>query len=115
MALSSKFRREVSSDNEAGTPAAPEDSAFAKSWPTLHAFLTETAWEDGSPRETAKISVWCEGGYWKGAINDQDREMSAYTSKTTFKGVLDSLEKGLVNDTLDWRRWTTTTRKGKRG
>lgn len=113
MALSNKHRREVSANDAIGTPAAEADTAFAKSWPTLHAFLTETAWEDGSPRETAKLSVWCEGGYWKGAINDQDAEASAYTSKTSFKAVLDSLEKGLVNDSLDWRKWTNTTRRKK--
>lgn len=88
-----------------GTPAA-SDEAFAKKYPTLAAYLTDTAYEDGSARRTATMTVFAEEGLFKASINDREQSRSAFMAADTFTGLLDRLEKGLQADRLDWRTWT---------
>jgi hypothetical protein len=42
-------------------------------------------------------------GVWKAAVHDRDRAVSAFLSGKTLTSLLASLEKGLVEDSLEWR------------
>lgn len=80
------------------------DAVFLKAYPQVFAYLADTAWEDGSSRETATLTVFVEEGVFKACLNDRATGRSGWVSGATFTGVLKSLESGLVSDDLAWRR-----------
>lgn len=80
------------------------DAAFTKTYPTLHAYLADTTWEDGEERETATVTLFVEEGLFKICLNDRALGRSAWLSGHTFTGLLKGLEAGLLSDELQWRR-----------
>jgi len=79
------------------------DGKFTDKHPTLVEFLTRVVWEDGSPREKGSVFVFIEDGMVKACLNDKDSLQVAFVSSVTFAGLWEALEKGLRDDTLDWR------------
>lgn len=82
---------------------AQEDAVFAKKYPALAEFLSVEAWDESTERVRGTISVFWEEGSFKASVNDRDAEQVAFVSKGTFVGLLESIEKGLQADSLDWR------------
>jgi len=81
------------------------DEQFAKKYPALAEFLSLDDWGEDQVRERGTFTVFYAEGLFKASLNDKDGERSAYVSKSTFAGILDALEKGLVKDDHDWRKW----------
>lgn len=71
--------------------------------PKLVEYCTEECWDDGSPRETATVLVFSEGGMWKGCINDRALARKGWASGATLEALLIAFEAGLVSGALDWR------------
>lgn len=86
------------------TRIAETDSAFSKAYPALAEFLSLEAWDSETERTRGTLTVFWEEGAFKASVNDRDADQVAFVSKGTFKGLLDSIEKGLVGDSLDWRQ-----------
>ena len=82
---------------------AQEDAAFAKKYPALSEFLSVEAWDAETERIRGTISIFWEEGSFKASVNDRDADQVAFVSKGTFSGLLESIEKGLQADSLDWR------------
>jgi hypothetical protein len=82
-----------------------------ESFPALAEFLGEGKWEDGSPRATGTVLVFCEAGKLKACLNDRDSEMNAFYAADSWAGLWDGLEAKLRNGGLDWRRKGTWKRK----
>lgn len=101
--MDARFRRNGSSDNGTGTAAPPADSEFEKRYPTLWAFLTDSKWSTGEARETGSILIFTQEGQWKAMVKDKDSGYIAFVTKNTFKSLLEALERGLVEEKLDWR------------
>lgn len=112
MALSASHRREMVGP-ASGLPAAGEDSKVLKAYPTLQSYMRETAWETGEKRETATLMLFCEEGRWKGMLNDRDASCVVFVSGDDVAAVLASLEKGLVNGSLDWRASRSDQKRAK--
>lgn len=87
------------------------DDGFTKKYPTLHMYLTDAAWEDGSSRECSTISLFVEEGRFKAAMNDKALKRSVYVAADTLTGVLQALEKAVGSPEADWRAWGKNTRK----
>lgn len=79
------------------------DPAFFKKYPALAEFLSLEAWDEQTARERGTLTLFWEEGCFKLAVNDRDSEQTTFLSKGTFLGVLESLEKGFKEDSLDWR------------
>lgn len=103
VAMAEKLRRTGPSNNGTGKETPPEDSEFSKKFPTLFAFLTETAWEGGDSREPGSVLIFTQEGSWKAMIKDKDSGQIAFVTKGTHKTLLEALERGLAEDKLDWR------------
>jgi len=79
------------------------DAAFAGDYPTLHEYLFQTAWADGSFRHTSTLSVFTDNGIMKVVINDRDNNRSAFFTGKTWRDIFDKLEAALAGETVDWR------------
>lgn len=97
-------------DNPAQNQPKYDDEAFAKKYPYLAEFLQREWWsEDKSlpvnqrARDKGSIILFCEEGMFKACLSDKDAGAVAFISKKVFTGLLEAIEKGLREDTLDWR------------
>lgn len=88
---------------ESGSGKKPESCALSKSYPTVCEFLSSVTWPDGSPRVTGTITLLCELGTLKAALNDRDASASAFVSANSFTTLLKAIEAGLSDGSLDWR------------
>ena len=99
----SRPRRQSARKAVAGAPAADRDTGLLKPFGSLQEFMLETAWEDGADRLTATVLLFAEEGLWKLMVNDRDSEAVAFVSGPDARSVFASADKGLAEDTLDWR------------
>jgi len=79
------------------------DPFFAEKYEALHEYLCLTAWEDGSTRQTSTISLFVDNGQWKARLNDREDGLVAFVAADGFIALLEALESGLRDGTLDWR------------
>lgn len=79
-------------------------SAFGEGYPALWEYLTLAAWDDGKPRQTATLTVFCEEGVVKLCLNDRDQDRSGWVSAATVETALERLDADLREDEVDWRR-----------
>lgn len=100
-------------DNGTGTESAPADQEFAKKYPTLFAFLSDARWSSGEARETGSVLIFCQDGQFKAMVKDKDSGYIAFVTKGTFKTLLEAIERGLVEEKLDWRVDAFKTKKKK--
>lgn len=86
-------------------PAIPfSDPAFAADYPTLHAHLTQTRWDDGSSRLPSTVLLFLEpSGEMKACLNDRANCRSCFITGETVEAILAAIEHALLNDTADWR------------
>lgn len=97
------------SDGGKGKGKPNVDKAFAEKYPYLWAFLSAGAWEDGTSRQTATLTLFADAGVWSAAFTDRDTDQTCWGSALTLEGLLESLE-SRVQDPGSWRR-----RKGRPG
>jgi len=71
--------------------------------PTLHQFLSDERWDDGSARVPGTLLLFCECGRYKACLNDRDGGRSVFVSADAVEAILDALEAGLQDDSLPWR------------
>lgn len=94
-----------------GSAGGKSDCKTLKKFPVLLSYLEDDAYEDGSKRERAKVSIFIEQGHVKAALNDGDAKRSCYVTADSLQDVLELLEKGLKDDSVDWRAWNQNTKK----
>lgn len=70
-ALSMK-KREALGLSGVPLPAAPKGSKFLSKTPTIDEYLTQTAYEDGTPRMVSALRTTTRGGMWSLTITDPD-------------------------------------------
>jgi len=94
------------SPDEGARPADPgSDSGFEGDYPDLALFLWSDQWPDTqAPRKTGTMTFFVEQGRWKACLNDRDASMVAFATDDTFLGLLELLNTGLEQDSLDWRK-----------
>lgn len=72
-------------------------------YPTVVEFLSMCQWPEGAKRETGTITLLCDSGLAKAAINDRDAGVSAFLSAESWTGLFKALEEGLSTGRLEWR------------
>ena len=87
------------------------DKEFKAKYPTIVEWMTDLIYDDKSPREGSKISIWVEDGRCKVSFSDPTPRRSCYLTADSFEDALQALEEGLKADSLDWRAWNAKTRK----
>lgn len=84
---------------------------FQKSHPTLWEFLTLEAYEDGTERRLPTITLFVSPVGLQACLNDRDQSLAAFVTSGTVDGLWAALEKGLAEDSLDWRRSSAPPQK----
>jgi len=87
------------------------DKEFKQKYPTIVEWMTDLCYDDKSPREASKVSIWIEDGRCKLSFSDPTPRRSCYLTAESFEDALQALEDGLKADSLDWRGWNAKTRK----
>lgn len=72
-------------------------------YPSTWAYLADTRYEDGEPRETATLMLLAEQGVVKACLNDRDNSRSAWVSGRSVEEALAALEAGLAEGRTEWR------------
>lgn len=97
------LQRRVVAAATAGDGFAATDGAVSELFPTLVEFLTQQTWAPEEKRKTGTIMILAEHGVWKCWINDRDGKRSAWVSGGLVMDLLNSVERGLADDSLTWR------------
>jgi len=87
---------------------------LAEAFPQLIEFLVATRYEDGSPRVLPSLTIFYDAAALKACLNDRDQGLVAFISAASLTGLLEALEAGLSDDTLDWRLSQTSSSKRSR-
>jgi len=88
-----------------------EMCAMATSYPAVWEHLTESAWASGKPRTTSTLMVFAEDGLFKLCLHDRSSGRTAWLSGPSLTAALISLERGLEENTVEWRKDKGTFRK----
>lgn len=98
------MKRPVDAGVGAGLGGASfQDETFVSEFPELYHHLTDTTWDDGSPRETMTLLLVVDAGCLKAWLNDRALRRSAWVTAATFQGLFRLIEASLREDTLGWR------------
>jgi hypothetical protein len=91
-------------------------SAAAVQWeathPALWEYLTVETHDNGQPRETSMLCVFCEEGLVKMALQDRDQGRSLWVTSQSFYEALAALESRLASGEGDWRPMRSQVKKG---
>lgn len=79
------------------------DTVTPERWPVLYHYLTQTTWDDGSPRELASLLVFVDAGTWKAMCKDKDSGRCLWVAAPTFSALWDVMEAALGDPHADWR------------
>lgn len=108
--LPTKQTRE-SLDSSSGLSAKP--SSTFDSFPELWAFLTSSAFPDGTKRQTGKISLSFDSGMWNLVLTDVHTSLYACLTAQTVDDLVLMAEARLAESTMPWRP-SNYTPKGRR-
>lgn len=79
------------------------DVKFKQAYPQLWEHFTQTAWEDGSPREPSGLTIFVQDGAFKGLLKDNANELCLWVTAAGFFELLATLERQIGADAADWR------------
>jgi len=79
------------------------DPGDKSDFPNIFGFLTETKYDDGSPRMTGSFSVWTQLGVLKASISDKDNQRVAYVEALTLHELIETIERTICDDNTDWK------------
>jgi hypothetical protein len=85
---------------------------FPRDYPGLFEHLTVGVWPDGKPRPLSTLLICVDGGRFRACLNDRANGCSTWVSAASVAGVLQVLDSGIRQGSLDWRR--STWQGGKR-
>jgi len=96
--------KKPSNRNVAGAGgSAVEVCELALQVPTLYEYLTQTAWDDGTARETAGLLVFFQDGMLKGMLRDKDSGLCLWVAARSLSALLATLEAALLDPAAEWR------------
>jgi hypothetical protein len=96
-------RKRADSPNPLGTGWEAGVAEWERGHPELTQFLARTSYDDGGARQPGTLLVFTEAGGLKGCLSDRDQGLVAFATADAFLELLDTFERGLAGDTLDWR------------
>jgi len=79
------------------------DPGDKSDYPNLFAFLTDTKYDDGSPRVPGAVSIFTSQGVLKACINDKDQISTAFVEGATLHELIEWIERAICDDTTEWK------------
>lgn len=100
MALKKAAERKV--DGQSTVPLM--GGKFALDYPGIWDHLTQTAWEDGSPRVPSSILIFEQDGSLKLMLRDKSAGLCLWVAGRTFEALLLACEMGINDPATEWRQ-----------
>lgn len=82
-------------------------------WPHVWDYLALSAYDDGTARQRATVTLFVDQDGPKACLNDRDLGRTLWRSGISFVALLDSLEAALADDSADWRHKPADWKKGR--
>lgn len=79
------------------------DKWLMTAFPAIWDFLTDQSETDGKPRQTTTFLFFVQDGQFKVCVKDRQNGLQAFVSASGAQDVVEAIEAGLRNATLDWR------------
>lgn len=96
------------------TDQAFSDPDWGMQYPILHAFMTMIVDDQGKPRRTSTLMIFCEDGVAKGALRERNHDLTLWMTSSSILGLFTALEEALGKRPIDWRKNQTPSKwKGK--
>lgn len=107
-------RRVPPSEPQDPVTATVLDTASAKAMPTLHAFLTQQRWPDGSERETGTLNVWYDGTSYRAMLRDRDQGLVLFITCPVLSKLLSVCDGAAAAKDADWRKDKQASPRGRK-
>jgi len=97
-----------SANGKSSLPAVPASSStvFLRDYANILEFLCSLSGEGGSKREPGTLSLKTRDGKWTLRVADPTGKVYCYVTDDDLDSALSTLERGLGDGSLDWRRDT---------
>lgn len=89
------------------------DTDFKATYPHLTDHLAGLKYDDGTPRVTSTLLVFCESGVLRVCVNDRDNQRSVFFTGETVEAALMAAESAIATNTAEWK--TRGTYGGSQG
>jgi hypothetical protein len=87
-----------------GSPGGQlHDPRFEKLYPTLHQYLTQTAWEDGTVRELSSVLILPEPGVVRLMLRDRAMGVCCWVASPDLSTMLAVLDAAAGDPSHEWR------------
>lgn len=93
-----------SNGSQSGGWRREDDDVFID-YPLLAAYLVDTKYDDGGPREPSALVLSIQDGQAHVALNDKDLKQSLYAAAGGFLEAMRILEEALAAGSGRWRPW----------
>lgn len=97
------LRKELAPKATENAGASLADPQFAKKYPTLWLYLSQTKWDDETLRLPSGLTVFVSDGLFKGLLKENNEQLCLWVAAPSFFGVLEALEMALNCPAPDWR------------
>lgn len=97
------LKKPTATSGAGSVPAGYLDPTFAKEYPTLWQYLTQTTWEDGTPREPSSLLIFPQDGVFKCMVRDKAAGLCLWVACRQMSQLLDAVESALADPVAEWR------------
>lgn len=94
-------KRPVSTGEDGPALAAPED--YTELFPQLWNYLTQTRWDDGTPRQPSSVSIFLQHGKWTACLIEKNWGLILFATADRLEGIWEALDARLSDPKADWR------------
>jgi len=97
------LRRRADRNVEGEAKAALKAGAFETAHKALWSYMTDCAWDDGSPREPASLLIFMQDGQMKGMLRDKAEGLCLWASASGIAELLGLLDIMIEDPETVWR------------
>jgi len=106
-------RKKAGQGTSTSSTSSALDAGLLTQFSEILAFLTATAFEDGSKRQTGKLALSFASGMWGLSLQDQETQQYAFLEGFKLDDLLLDVEIRLKEERMPWRasKWSPKGRK----
>lgn len=79
------------------------DVKAQKQWPTLWSYMTQSRWDDDTPRATSGLTIFVQDGLFKVLLKENEQSLCLWAAGIGLYPALDAIEAALCTPAPDWR------------
>ena len=88
--------------SEGGVPVAVDED-FMGLYPSLWSHLTQTTWDDGTPRLTSAVTLFMQAGRFTACVVEKNWDLILFATADKLEGIWEAVDARLSDPKADWR------------